>query len=164
MPISGRSASTWRSTNSGTVSAESGTFNLISGGTISGTASAAARRRPSVRQQLHLLDGAQFAGAGTGAVQQSTTTTLSGTIVNNGNVLINSTGSFTDFILSDDLTITGSGVLTLVNADRIRGSGVLTNASTIQGETSNSGSLGNNESDWSIKATASSTPTRLVSP
>src|SRR4029077_5159434 len=39
-----------------------------------------------------------------------------------------------------------SGVLTLVNADRIRGHGTLTNAgSTIQGETSNSGSLGNNE-------------------
>ena len=74
-----------------------------------------------------------------------TTTTLSGTIVNNGNVRINSTGSFTDFILSDDLTITGSGVLTLANADRIRGSGVLTNASTIQGETNNSGSFGNNE-------------------
>ena len=76
----------------------------------------------------------------------ATTTNLFGTITNNGNVLINSTGSFTDFVLNGDVTFGGSGVVTLANADRIRGSGILTNAgNTIQGETSNSGSLGNNE-------------------
>ena len=114
--------------SSGTVSAESGTFNLISGGTVSGTASAAAGAVLQFGSNFTFTDGAQFAGAGLVQFNNSTTTTLSGTIVNNGNVRINSTGSFTDFVLSDDLTITGSGVLTLVNADRVRGSGVLTNA------------------------------------
>ena len=132
--------------NAGTVSAESGVANLLSGGTISGTASAAAGAVLQFGSSYTFIDGAQFAGAGLVQFNNATTTTLSGTIANNGNVLINSTGSFTDFVLSDDLTITGSGVLTLVNADRIRGSGTLTNAgSTIQGETNNSGSLGNNE-------------------
>ena len=49
-------------------------------------------------------------------------------------------------MLNGDVTFSGTGVVSLVNADRIRGSGILTNASnTIQGETNNSGSLGNNE-------------------
>ena len=130
----------------GTVSAESGTFNLVSGGTISGTASAAAGAVLQFGSSYTFADGAQFAGAGLVQFNNATITNLFGTIINNGNVLINSTGSFTDFILNGDVTFTGSGLLSLVNADRIRGSGVLTNAgNTIQGETNNSGSLGNNE-------------------
>ncbi len=132
--------------NSGTVSAESGTFNLISGGTISGTASAAAGAVLQFGSNFTIADGAQFAGAGVVRFSNATITNLFGTITNNGNVLINSTGSFTDFMLNGDVTFTGAGVVSLVNADRVRGSGILTNAgNTIQGETSNSGSLGNNE-------------------
>src|SRR4029079_2963426 len=93
-----------------------------------------------------IADGAQFGGGGLVQFNNATTTTLSGTITNNTAVRINSTGSFTDFTLAGDTTLAGSGVLTLVNADRIRGSGIFTNAgNTINGETSNSGSFGTNE-------------------
>ena len=54
--------------------------------------------------------------------------------------------TFTDFVLSGNVTLSGSGVLSLVAADRIRGTGIFTNAgTTIEGETSNSGSLGADE-------------------
>ena len=71
-----------------------------------------------------IVDGAQFGGGGLVQFNNATTTTLSGTITNNGAVRINSTGSFTDFVLSADVTFAGSGVLTLASADRVRGSGV----------------------------------------
>ena len=77
-------------------------------------------------------------------------TTLGGTINSTGSILINSTGSFTDLFINGDVTFTGS-TLTLQNAARVRGTGTLFNggtggeAFTIQGETSNSGSLGTNE-------------------
>ncbi len=131
--------------NTGSILAEAGTANFVSSGTISGTISAAADAVLQFGSNFTFTGGTQFAGAGLVQFNNGTSTTLSGTITNDGNVRINSTGSFTDFVLSNDLAISGSGVLTLVNADRVRGSGILTNSSTIQGETSNSGSLGNNE-------------------
>src|SRR4029077_4987591 len=83
-----------------------------------------------------------FAGAGQISFSNGTSTSVSGTIVNDSNVLLNSTGSFTDLSLNGNVTLTGSGTLTLQNADRVLGSGPLINQITIQGETSNSGSLG----------------------
>ena len=66
--------------------------------------------------------------------------------LNSGSFSINSTGSFTDLLLGSNVTLSGGGTVSLVNADRVRGGGILTNIdNTIQGETSNSGSLGNNE-------------------
>jgi fibronectin-binding autotransporter adhesin len=72
----------------------------------------------------------------------ATTTTLAGRITNNGSMLINSTGSFTDVSLNGNLILAGTGALTLQNADRVLGNGVLSNGSTIRGETNNGGSLG----------------------
>ncbi|MEP6822649.1 MAG: hypothetical protein ABI946_09905, partial [Chthoniobacterales bacterium] len=89
-------------------------------------------------------DGAQFTGAGSILFSNNTTTTFSGTIINDGNLLLNSTGNFTDLVLNGDVTLTGAGTLTLINADRITGSGTLTNASTIDGGMNVSGNLGNN--------------------
>ena len=132
--------------NTGTVSAEVGTFVLTGGGTSSGIVSAASGAVLQFGSNFTFTDGAQFSGDGIIQLSNGTTTTLSGTITNNGNVVLNSAGNFTDFVLNGALTLSGSGVLTLSNADRVRGSGILTNAgNTIQGETSNSGSLGNNE-------------------
>ena len=132
--------------NTGTIAAEVGTFSLFSGGSITGIASASAGAVLQFASNFIIGDGAQFAGAGLVQFNNGTTTTLSGAITNNGNVLVDSTGSFTDFVLGSDVTLSGTGVLSLVNADRVRGSGILTNAgNTIEGETSNSGSLGNNE-------------------
>ena len=67
--------------NAGTVSAESGVANLVSGGTISGTASAAAGAVLQFGSSFTFTDGAQFAGAGLLQFNNATTTTLSGTIV-----------------------------------------------------------------------------------
>ncbi len=76
---------------------------------------------------------------------------MGGTINSTGSILINSTGSFTDLFINGTVTLTGNSTLTLQNAARVRGTGTLFNggaegeAFTIQGETSNSGSLGTNE-------------------
>ena len=131
--------------NSGTVSAEFGNLVLTGGGTFSGIASAASDAVLQFGSDFTITDGAQFAGPGLVQFNDSTSTTLSGTITNNGNILLNSTGNFTDFVLNGNVTLSGSGVLSLVAADRIRGTGIFTNASTIEGETSNLGSLGADE-------------------
>src|SRR6202022_4882353 len=74
---------------------------------------------------------------GTFLVDNGTTTRVTGTITNNGSFTLNSSGNYTDLFLNGDVTWTGSGTLNLKNAARILGSGILTNKSTIQGETSN---------------------------
>ena len=84
--------------------------------------------------------------AGTFSATNSTTTTFNGTITNSGSISINSTGNFTDLTLGSSVTLNGGGTLNLFNADRVRGTGILTNFNnTLQGETSNSGSLGTDE-------------------
>jgi hypothetical protein len=132
--------------NTGTVSAEAGVFALTGGGTFSGTASATSGAILQFGNNFTISDGAQFVGAGTIQFNKPVTTTLSGTITNDTHIVLKSSSSFADFVLSGDVTFTGSGVLSLINADRIRGSGVFTNAgTTIEGETSNLGSFGNDE-------------------
>src|SRR5262249_46312411 len=124
---------------------EVGTLSLVTGGNISGTIAAAEGAILQFASNYSISNGAVFDGAGLIQFNNGTSQILSGTITNNGNLLIASTGSFTDFLIND-VTLNGSGVLTLANADRIRGTGIFTNAgNTIQGETSNSGSLGTNE-------------------
>ena len=129
--------------NNGTVTVQNGTLRLTGGGTGSGAFDAAAGATLQLASNFNLGSGSQFTGAGTILTGNSTTTTLTGTITNTGNIIVNSTGSFTDLLLGGSVTLTGGGVISLQNADRIRGTGILTNAgNTIQGETSNSGSLG----------------------
>ena len=99
--------------------------------------------------EIHVINTAaltSLTNAGTLIGNNSSTTNIAGTITNTGTILINSVGSFTDLFLQGDVTLDGGGVVTLSNADRVRGDGTLTNVdNTIQGETNNSGSLGNNE-------------------
>ena len=76
--------------NSGTVSAETGTLVLTGGGTFSGIASAASGAVLQFGSTFTFTDGSQFAGVGLVQFNDATSTTLSGTITNNGNVLINS--------------------------------------------------------------------------
>ena len=88
---------------------------------------------------------ANLINAGSLVVANNTGLTLSGTITNNGTILGNSAGNLTDITTDgSNVTLNGSGTVTLQSADRIRGGGTLTNNSTIQGETS-SGSIGANE-------------------
>ena len=132
--------------NTGNVSAEVGAFVLTGGGSNSGTGSAASGASLEFGSNFALTDGTQFSGDGVIQFDNNTSTTLSGTITNNTNVLLNSTGNFTDFVLNGDVTFSGTGMLTLQNADRIRGSGTFINAGgTIDGSTNTSGSFGNNE-------------------
>src|SRR5205814_2346682 len=83
------------------------------------------------------VHGGAFFGLGTGIVRvldtavvadltlatdfianNGSTTTFSGSIVNNGTIDLHSTGSFTDLKLNGDVTLSGFGTLYLTNADR----------------------------------------------
>ena len=111
----------------------------ITGGTLSAVGTGFIHSLNTVTLNSLTLSGSFIA-------DNNSTTTLNGTITNTGSITINSTGSFTDLTIGGNLTLNGGGIVTLSNADRVRGSGTLTNVdNTIQGETSNSGSLGTNE-------------------
>ena len=59
---------------------------------------------------------------------------MNGSIANTGSISINSSGNFTDLSLGSNVTLTGGGIVNLVNADRVYGNGILTNSNnTIQG-------------------------------
>ncbi|HEY3662568.1 MAG TPA: FecR domain-containing protein, partial [Chthoniobacterales bacterium] len=132
--------------NTGTVSAEAGTFALLGGGTFSGVASAASGAILQFGSDFTITNGTLFTGAGTIQFNKPSITTLSGTITNDAHIVLKSTGNFADFVLNGNVTFTGTGTLSLVDADLIRGSGIFTNAgTTIDGETSNAGSFGNNQ-------------------
>ncbi|MEO8044158.1 MAG: FecR domain-containing protein [Spartobacteria bacterium] len=132
--------------NTGTISAEAGTLALLGGGTFSGVASAAAGAILQFGSDFTISGGTLFTGAGTIQFNKPSITTLSGTITNNAHIVLKATGSYADFVLNGNVTFTGTGRLSLVDADLIRGSGIFTNAgTTIDGETSNFGSFGNNE-------------------
>ncbi len=133
--------------NTGTVMVQNGTLRLTSGGSLSGALVVGSGAVLELASNYTIASGTSLSGAGVLRLANNTTSTVAGAFLNNGNVFLNSTGNFTDLVLSGDLTLNGSGVITLVDAARIRGSGVLTNAgNTITGAANNSGSgLGANE-------------------
>src|SRR6202011_2711901 len=72
--------------------------------------------------------------AGSFIGNDNTFTTISGTINNTGNISLNAGNNVADLILSGNVTLTGSGTITLEGFDRVFGVGGLTNANnTIQG-------------------------------
>jgi hypothetical protein len=132
--------------NSGTVSAGAGTVSLTGGGTSVGLISVASGSTLQFGSNFVFGDGAEFGGSGLTQFNDGTTTSLSGKITNNANILLNSTGDFTDLVLTGNVTLSGTGTLTLQNADRILGTGTFTNAGNIiRGETGASGSFGNDQ-------------------
>lgn len=100
--------------NTGTASALAGNVNITPGGSSSGIVNAAADAVLQFTTGYTFSDGAQFTGAGSILFANNTTTTFSGTIINDGNLLFNSVGNFTDLVLNGDVTLTGAGTLTLV--------------------------------------------------
>src|SRR4029078_11168855 len=156
-------------TNQGIMQASNGgilQLNGFGGGTFTNSGTITALDGSEVRLlNSAVIIGGTFTTAGTGFIKNfgtatltsptnagvftannASTTTLNGTITNSGSISINPTGSFTDLTLGSSVTLIGGGTLTLTNADRVRGTGPLTNVdNTIQGETNNSGSLGTNE-------------------
>ena len=130
----------------GTVSVQNGTLRLTAGGTLGGTLAAENGAVLELANNYTIADGSVFSGVGLLRLANTTTTTIGGTFTNSGTVALNSAGNFTDLTLSGDTTLTGGGTFLLSNAGRVRGSGILTLANQIvAGETSNSGSFGNNE-------------------
>ena len=85
---------------------------------------------------------ANLTNAGVFRISNGTDATFLGTINNTGNIIVNATGNFTDFIVNGNLTLQGGGMVTLMGAGQIRGGGTLFiggpngETQTIQGETS----------------------------
>ncbi|MGH7939107.1 MAG: FecR domain-containing protein, partial [Bryobacteraceae bacterium] len=127
--------------NTGTVSSESGTFSLSGGGVFSGAASAADGAFLQFSANYSFTDGATFAGDGTILFTNNTASSFSGMIHNSGRLLFDSG----DLVLDADLTLTGGGAINLVNSDRIRGSGILTNVDNVFAGETRAGSFGNNK-------------------
>ncbi|MEP7072067.1 MAG: FecR domain-containing protein, partial [Verrucomicrobiota bacterium] len=123
----GASGFNGRLNNSGTLLSQSGVFSFNGGGTSSGTLSADAGAELQIASNFTLASSSQFTGAGLIRFANGTGTSLSGTLINSGRVFINSTGSYTDWVLNGGLSLSGGGSLQLSNAARIRGSGILTN-------------------------------------
>ena len=107
--------------NSGTVSAEEGTFSLTGGGTSSGVFSASPDAVLELGGNFSFTEGAVFAGAGTIVIDNGTTTSIAGMISNSGNILLNSSNNVADLVLSGDVTLAGGGTLNLINYDRVYG-------------------------------------------
>jgi len=127
-----------------------GTLTTQSGGTIQNSGVAT-------------LDGTTnsptISNGSTVTLLNATSTTLLGTITNNGTIALNSTGSFTDLHISGNVTLTGTGTLALSDSPNNRifasGSDSLTNDvnHTIQG----SGQLGINNSGFGFTLTNNGT-------
>ena len=134
----------------GTILADNGSeVQLVNGATIVG--GLLRTNGTGVIRTLNTATLDSFTNTGAFRISNGTSATFRGTIVNSGSIALDSAGSFTDLFLDGDVTFQGGGTLSLVNAARVRGSGTLFNGGssgqghTIQGETSNSGSLGTNE-------------------
>ena len=102
--------------NTGTVSVQNGTLRLTGGGSSSGIFSASSGAVLAQAGSYSFTDGAQFSGAGSIHLDDGSQTTLSGTITNNGNVLFQGLNSNTYFFLGGDVTLAGSGTITLDNS------------------------------------------------
>jgi hypothetical protein len=107
--------------NDGVVRVENGTLRLTAGGAGSSLFTAETGAVLEIASAYSFAQGASFAGAGLIRIQNGRTVELGATIDNAGNIRVNSTGSFTDALLTSSVTLTGNGVLTLANAARVRG-------------------------------------------
>ena len=110
----------------------------ITGGILSTAGTGVIRNAAS---QTATLTGVSNTGKYIGS--DNSVTNIAGTITNSGSILLESSSNFTDLTVSGNATLAGSGAVTLQNFARITGTGVLTNASTIQGSSGNNSGIGN---------------------
>lgn len=129
----------------GTGTAAGGTV-LLNGSTITGgtlTTLGSGVNAGVVVSQAGTLNG--LTNAGTVQAPNNNSLTLQGSIVNTGNISINSVGNATRLLVNGNVTLSGAGTVTLADNSQnfiqgaVTGTEVLTNASTIQG----SGTIGN---------------------
>jgi len=123
--------------------------STITGGTLT-TSSGGTIQNSSIATLDGTTNSPMISTGSTVSLLNGTYTTLLGTIINNGTIAQNSTGSFTDLHISGNVTLTGTGVLALSDSPNNRifatGSDSLTNDvnHTIQG----SGQLGINNAGF----------------
>ena len=108
--------------NTGTVLVQSGTMRLSAGGSSSGIFSSVNGALLDVASHYAFTNGASFGSGALVQIANGQSVDISGTIRNDGNLRIDSAGSFTDLGLAGDVTLNGGGALVLVNAARLRGS------------------------------------------
>ena len=141
--------------NGGTFTNTGGTIQALAGSQVqlTGGASVTGGTITSAGSGTVVVPGGQSATingaatlAGTLNVANAATLTLTGAITENATINVQSSGSFTDLVVGG-ATLAGTGTINLTNADRVRGGGTFTIGSgiTVQGETTNGGSIGNNE-------------------
>ena len=152
-------------TNTGTIEATNGTLVLtgISGGNFTNTGGTI--KATGSGSVVELVSGVSVTGgtlttstgglletpggntatlsgvtnSGTYSVNDNATTVLSGTITNTGSMQLNSSNSFTEFRISGNATLSGSGSVTMSNNNNnlilgnSTGNEILTSANTIQG-------------------------------
>jgi hypothetical protein len=142
----GRSANTINNTG-GTISAAASSVVdlqngiIINGGTLTTSGSGLIHTQAGQSGTLENLTN-----AGNYQLDNNSTTTLVGTITNNGNINLASGGNVTQVLLSGNVTLSGTGTLTMSNNPEnfiygasLTGTEVLTNNITISG----SGDIGN---------------------
>ena len=132
-------------TNTGGTILASGTNSIVTllGSTIDGGTLNTAGGGLIEASGAPVLNGVE--NDGTYRLLDGTSTTVEGTITNNGELQVNSAGSVTTLWIGGNTTLAGSGNLALSNnannvVEGVAGTEVLTNWNTIQG----SGNLGNN--------------------
>ena len=101
--------------NSGTVSVDNGTLRLTLAGTIGGAFSTASGAVLELTNGFTLADGAQISGAGIFQLANNTSTTLVGTLTNNGTLNFANAGTGIDLHLSGSVSLAGSGLVSLNN-------------------------------------------------
>ena len=137
-----------------------GTLSLSGAGNSSGTFTAASGAVLELASNFTFTNGALFSGAGSTQLDNGTITRFSGTLTNDGTIRFASSGSTTELLLSGDVTLNGTGTISLDNtgADVIfannSGDTLTIGANqTIQG----SGDLGNQQTDIVNNGTISAT-------
>ncbi len=106
--------------NSGDVSVNGGTLRLTNGGTIGGAFASASGAVLELATDYTLASGTQISGPGIFQLANGTTTTLVGTLTNNGTLNFNNTGNGIDLRLNGSVTVVGNGVINLDNVSNNR--------------------------------------------
>lgn len=122
----------------GTIQALAGSLAELDGATVKGGTLTSVGTGALLEINGATLNGVTLSKGSNLTLSDNTTTNLTGTITDNGNINLNSAGNTTDIHLSGAVTLAGTGTLTLSNNINNRfyapnGTDVLTNKATIQG-------------------------------
>lgn len=99
--------------NSGTLAVNSGTLRMTVPGTLGGILDVSAGAILALVNGFTLPNGTQISGAGVVQLDNATTTTLVGTLTNNGTINFANLGNGVDLRLSGSVTLAGTGVINL---------------------------------------------------